>query len=83
MISEVKTTATVQPGGLIEVRSDNLTEGATVEVIVRIATPDSEPQKAQKTGLSRFIGMTKGKGSFSNVADVDAYIRQERDSWES
>lgn len=81
MISEVRTQATVQPGGLIEVRSNELPEGATVEVIVLVEIPNSE--EAKPKGLSRFLGATKGKGSFSGVADIDAYIRQERDSWDS
>lgn len=86
MISEVRTTATVKPGGLIEFRSDELPEGATVDVIVRIEIPnptEAEPEAAKPKGLVRFIGATKGKGSFSSVADVDEYIRQERDSWDS
>jgi hypothetical protein len=86
MISEVRTHATVQPGGLVEVRSNELPEGATVEVIVlveihNLEKPSSKEAKAK--GLSRFLGATKGKGSFSGVADIDAYIRQERDSWDS
>ncbi|MGC1308319.1 MAG: hypothetical protein WA885_13920 [Phormidesmis sp.] len=32
---------------------------------------------------SPIIGATKGKGSFSSVAEVDAYIRKERDSWDT
>ncbi len=86
MISEVRTTATIKPGGLIEVRSYELPEGATVDVIVRIEIPNSteaEPGAAKPKGLVRFIGAAKEKGSFSSVADVDEYIRQERDSWDS
>ena len=80
-VTEVRTTATVKPGGLVEVRSDELTEGTTVEVIVRIELP--EPKKNKSTGIARLLGATKGRGSFSGVADIDAYIRQERDSWDS
>jgi hypothetical protein len=79
MISEVRTYATVQPGGLIKVRSNELLEGATVEVIVRINIHSLAEAKAK--GLSRFIGAAKG--GFSSVAEVDTYIRQERDSWDS
>jgi hypothetical protein len=53
------------------IRSNELTEGATEEV---------KPKSAKSKGLSRFIGATKG--SFSSVAEVDEYIRQERDSWD-
>jgi hypothetical protein len=62
------------------IRSNELPEEATEEVIVQIDTP--KPKSAKSKGLSRFIGATKGKGSFSSVAEVDEYIRQERDSWD-
>ncbi len=92
----------VQPGGLIEVHSDELPEGATVEVIVLVESveesrkllkepidligtanpdePDVQKPRQEPKRLSRFVGMMKGKGSFSSAADVDEYIRQERDS---
>lgn len=81
MISEVKTTATVKPGGLVEVRSDDLTEGTTVEVIVRIKV--SESQETKPKGLALLLSATEGKGHFSSIADVDEFIRQERDEWDS
>ena len=76
MISVVKAIATVQPGGLVEVRSNELQEGSIVEVIV-LVQPSEEPKKKKFTD---FIGAAKG--SFSNAAEVDAYIREERDSWD-
>ena len=79
MISELRTKATVKPGGLIEVRSNELPKGAIVEVIVRVEVP--KPEEAKSKGLVRFIGAAKG--SFSSIAEVDEYIRQERDSWDS
>lgn len=50
MISEVRTQATVQPGGIVAVRSDDLPEGATVEVVILVETP--EP--TQRTPLEVF-----------------------------
>ncbi|MBE9061212.1 hypothetical protein [cf. Phormidesmis sp. LEGE 11477] len=79
MIQTIKAKATVQPGGLVEVHSDELPEGATVEVIVLVEAASEEPKKPLKN-LSDFIGAAKG--SFSSVAEIDAYIRQERDSWD-
>lgn len=89
MISEVRANTTVKPGGFVEVHSNDLPEGATVEVIVRVQAPASEGKKTEEIkseenkpqGLMRFFGAAKG--SFSSVAEVDAYIRQERDSWDS
>ncbi|MGB3294135.1 MAG: hypothetical protein WBB01_14200 [Phormidesmis sp.] len=79
MISEVRTQATVQPGGIVAVRSDKLPEGATVEVVVLIDSNQVESKPKKK--LVDFIGAAKG--SFANADEVDAYIREERDSWES
>ena len=78
MIQTVKAKAIVKPGGFIEVHSDELPEGFTVEVIVLIEEPE-EPKKPLKE-LIDFIGAAKG--SFSSVDEIDAYIRQERDSWD-
>ena len=95
MISGVRTTATVQPGGLIEIRSDELTEGATVEVLILIETAQTEetkpiekttteaiePIEAKSNTFASFFGAAKG--SFASAAEIDEYIRQERDSWDS
>lgn len=81
MIQGVRTQTIVQPGGLIEVRSEELPEGASVEVILILETSSSNETKSK--GLSRFLGATQGKGSFASAADIDKYIRQERDSWDS
>lgn len=79
MIQTVKAKATVQPGGLVEVHSDELPEGAVVEVIVLVEEKTEESIKPLEN-LTDFIGAAKG--SFSSVAEIDAYIRQERDSWD-
>ncbi len=78
MISKVTAKATVKPSGFVEVPSDELPEGATVEVIVLIEALGPEVSKPK--GLSRFIGAMKGQGSFESIADIDEYIRQARDS---
>lgn len=78
MIQTVKARTTVKPGGFIEVHSDELPEGATVEVIVLVEEPEKLEKPRKK--LTDFIGAAKG--SFANVAEIDAYIRQERDSWD-
>lgn len=79
MVQTVKTKATVQSGGLVEVHSAELPEGATVEVLVRVVEAD-ELKAEPKKELVDFIGAARG--SFSSVAEIDAYIRQERDSWD-
>src|SRR6185437_5074790 len=46
MVSALKRTVTVQPGGLIEIRSDELPPGALAEVIILLADPKNETQAA-------------------------------------
>lgn len=86
MIQSIKARAIVKPGGFIEVHSDELPEGATIEVIMLIEPSQAERPESNESNpgtFSHFVGATKGKGSFSGVADIDAYIREERDSWDS
>jgi hypothetical protein len=71
----IKQDATVQPGGVIQIRSDLLPEGARAEVIVLL---DAASQHAPT--LSSFLGAAKG--GFKSPEEVDAFLKAERDSWE-
>lgn len=78
MLNEIRQKAIAQPGGVIEICSPELPSGATVEVIILIKSyPTNEPEKS----LTSFIGAAKG--SFATPEEVDQFIRQERDLWES
>jgi len=77
MLNELRQKAIVQPGGVIEICSPELPSGTTVEVIILIESPPAEPEKP----LISFVGAAKG--SFVTSEEVDQFIRQERDSWES
>lgn len=70
MLNEIQQKVIVQPGGVVELQSPELPEGATVEIIVLL-----EPKP--ETSLTRFIGAAKG--NFANAAEVDQFIRQGRD----
>jgi hypothetical protein len=77
MLSGLRQKVVVQPGGVVELRSPELPAGATVEVIVLL-----EPQlEESKRPLASFIGAAKG--NFATPEEVDQFIRQERDAWES
>ena len=67
----------VKPGGVVEICSPELPTGATVDVIVLLESPGQQPQRT----LTSFIG--SAKGSFATAEEVDQFIRQERDAWES
>lgn len=76
MLNGIRQKAIVQPGGLIELQSSDLPEGAIVEVIVLL-----EPKAEQPRTLTSFIGA--GNGSFTTPEEVDEFIRQEREAWGS
>jgi len=69
--------AIVQLGGIVEVRSPELPAGATVEVIVLLETSD----QLAAQGLSCFIGAAQG--NFASPEEVDQFMRQERETWNS
>ena len=75
MIIGIKQKATVQPGGIVEVHSPELTPGAIVEVIILLDSPSETPAP-----LASFIGA--GQASFPTPAAADQFLRQERDAWE-
>ena len=54
----------------------DLPAGAVVEVIVLVKEPADEPPS-----LTSLLGSTKGL--FGSAEEADAYLRQERDSWDS
>jgi hypothetical protein len=80
VVAAIKERVTVQPGGVIEIRSPELTPGTSAEVIVLVEA--SAPTGAQPLAptWASFIG--SGRGGFKSVAEVDAYIRGLRDEWD-
>jgi hypothetical protein len=74
MLQTIKERVTVKSGGVIELRHPEVPTGTEAEVIIMVEKPGTELPL-----LASFIG--KGKGSFSNASEVDAFIRSERDSW--
>ena len=75
MRQAIKERVVVKPGGTIEIHCPGLRPGTPAEVIVMVEEPPREV-----TPLVSFIG--KAKGCFANAAEVDAFIRAERDAWE-
>ena len=77
MVAAIRQQVTVQPGGVVEVRSPELTPGARAEVIVLV---EGDPALRPQRSLESFIGA--GQGQFRSVEEVDSYIRELRDEWE-
>ena len=74
MAPMVKQKVTVQPGGVVHVQSSELVPGSTADVII---IPDAGAVVAPT--LTRLIG--SAAGGFASPAEVDAFIRRERDAW--
>jgi len=75
MIAAHKHRVTVQPGGVIEIRSPDLKVGAEADVIILI-----DSAVGQHRPLTAFRGAAQGL--FASPEDVDAFIRNERDAWD-
>ncbi len=78
MQTALTVTATVQPGGKIEITDTQLPEGNAVRVIVLFSTPGETPRRA----LLDVLAESPGHLLFSSAADVEAHLREERDAWE-
>jgi hypothetical protein len=74
MLPMLKQKVTVQPGGVVHVQSSELVPGSTADVII---IPDSGALPVPK--LANLIG--SAAGGFVSPAEVDAFIRRERDVW--
>lgn len=75
MTQAIREHVTVEREGVIEIHHPSLAVGTQAEIIVLV-----EQSAAEIPSLTSFIG--KGKGCFANAAEVDAFIRAERDAWE-
>ena len=75
MTQAIREHVTVEREGVIEIHHPALAVGTQAEIIVLV-----EQSAAEVPSLTSFIG--RGKGSFANAAEVDAFIRAERDAWE-
>ena len=67
---------TVLPGGKVEVVDQELTEGESVDVVIS-PTPAPTERSAYQ-----IISEAPGQRLFKTAREVDAYIAEERASWE-
>jgi hypothetical protein len=76
MLRAIKQRAVVRPGGVIEVRSPDLPEGSTAEVLILV-----EASAGARRPLATPVGA--GKGGFAAPEEVARFLRHERDAWGS
>jgi hypothetical protein len=77
MLTARKIQATVQEGGRIEVVSPEFSVGTTVDVIILASS-----ENGQKPSIPDVLAECPGGILFKTAEEVDAYIREERDSWD-
>ena len=75
MIHAIRQHVTVQPDGLIQIHVPEFKAGTIAEVIILESS-----EHVGKRAIASFIG--KGQGCFATVQEADAFIRNERLSWE-
>jgi hypothetical protein len=77
MTIAVQVKTTVLPGHRIEIEAPELPEGqpATVFVVVDEELPPKRP-------LKEVLGDYPGGQLFKSAAEVEAYLKAERDSWD-
>lgn len=71
-------TTRILPGGKIEIASPDLQPGEPVEVFI---VPGQSDEPTRRSALD-ILAEAPGHRLFENAAHVDAYLREERDSWD-
>ena len=79
MQTALRIKTTILAGGRIEISNPQLHSGESVEVIVLLSAPHDSTRRSALDILTE----APGRRLFKTAADVDAYMHEERDSWES
>ena len=78
MATEVRVKTTVLPGGKIEISAPELIPGQRATVVVTIE--ENEPM--EQGHVIDILATLPGHRLFQNAEEVDAYMHEERESWE-
>ena len=76
MLQAIREKATVKPGGLLELRHPELPSGTDVEIVIMV-----DDRAREAPSLASLIG--QGRGCFADANEVEAFLRSERDAWDS
>jgi len=76
----IRIKATVKPEGQITVNDPALHSGDDVEVIILL--PDREPDNGARS-VVEILADTPGRRVFRTAAEVDRFLGEERNSWDS
>jgi hypothetical protein len=78
MQAALRVKTTVLPGGKIEVTDPQLPSGEAVDVIVLFPEAPAAPRRS----VADVLAEAPGHILFRTAEEVDAYLREGRDSWE-
>ncbi len=78
MTTAVHIKTTILPGGKIEISAPELPPGKRANVFVVI----EEEEQVERRHVLDMISTFPGHRLFQTAEEVDAYIREERESWE-
>jgi hypothetical protein len=78
MAIEVRVKTVVLPGGRIEINTPELIPGRQVTVVVTVEDNEAVEQRH----VIDILRALPGHQLFQTAEEVDAYLREERDSWE-
>ncbi len=78
MQSALHRKATVLPGGKIEIIDQALPSGEVVDVIILLPTSSATARRSAVEVLAE----APGHRLFKTAAEVDEYIRKEREAWD-
>jgi hypothetical protein len=81
MATIIQREAVVGPDGKIEISAPELTPGQSVKVTIE-AQGAQQPAIKKKRPAIEILRETPGQRLFKTAEEVDAYIREERDSWD-
>lgn len=79
MATPIQIEATVTPDGKLEIAVPELAPGQRVRVSIE---PEEAPQEAPKRRAIDILREAPGHQLFKTAEEVDAYINEERDSWD-
>jgi hypothetical protein len=77
MVTALKRTVQIKPGGVIEIKAPELPVGANAEVIVLLGAQQDRSQNPFS------ILKAAPAGCFKSAEEIDTFIRGERDAWAS
>ncbi len=78
MAASIQIEATVSEDGTLEIRAPELTPGQRVRVTIEPQGVGDEP----KLHAADILETMSGHRIFKTAEEVDAYINEERDSWD-